>query len=118
LAEELSARLKREPIVYDFGVQFFVDETQTPIEDASVLWKEEVSPFVTLGRLTLTPQDPDSAPGRKLHEFIEKLSFDIWHAPVEFRPLGNIMRARGVAYKASAKERQVLPEPDGSEKFE
>ena len=118
LAEDLSARIKREPVVFDFGVQFFVDETQTPIEDASVQWKEEVSPFVTLGRLTLTPQDPDSAPGRKLREFIEKLSFDIWHAPVEFRPLGNIMRARGVAYKASAKERHVLPEPDGSERFE
>jgi hypothetical protein len=118
LAEEFSARIKREAVVYDFAVQFFVDETQTPIEDTSVVWKEEVSPFVTLGRLTISPQDPDSALGRKLHEFIEKLSFDIWHAPEEFRPLGNIMRARRVAYKASAKERQALAEPDGSEKFE
>jgi hypothetical protein len=118
LAEELSARLKREPIVYDFGVQFFVDETQTPIEDISVEWKEEIAPVVTLARLTVTPQDADSAPGRKLHEFIEKLSFDIWHAPEEFRPLGNVMRARRVAYKVSCKERQALPEPDGSEKFE
>jgi hypothetical protein len=118
LAEEFSARIKKEAVVFDFGVQFFVDETQTPIEDASVVWKEEAAPIVTLGRLTLTPQDPDSAPGRKLHEFIEKLSFDIWHAPVEFRPLGNIMRARGAAYKASAKERHALGEPDGSEKFE
>jgi hypothetical protein len=118
LAEDLSARIKREPLVFDFAVQFFVDETRTPIEDVSVEWKEDISPFVTLGRLTISPQDPDSAPGRKLYEFIEKLSFDIWHAPVEFRPLGNIMRARRVAYKVSSKERQALPEPDGSEKFE
>jgi hypothetical protein len=118
LAEELSARLKREPIVYDFGVQFFVDETKTPIEDISVEWKEEIAPFVTLARLTVTPQDPNSAPGRKLYEFIEKLSFDIWHAPEEFRPLGNVMRARRVAYKVSSKERQALPEPDGLERFE
>ncbi len=118
LAEDLSARVKKEPVVFDFAVQFFVDEVQTPIEDVSVEWKEDVAPFVTLGRLTLIPQDPDSAPGRKLYEFIEKLSFDIWHAPVEFKPLGNIMRARRVAYKASAKERQVLAEPDGTEKFE
>jgi hypothetical protein len=118
LAEDLSARIKQEPVVYDFAVQFFVDEARTPIEDSSVVWKEDLSPFVTLARLTLTPQDTDAAPGCKRHEFIEKLSFDIWHAPEEFRPLGNIMRARRVAYKASAKERQVLPEPDGSEKFE
>jgi hypothetical protein len=118
LAEELSARIKREAVVYDFAVQFFVDETRTPIEDVSVEWKEDIAPFVTLARLTLAPQDPDSAPGRKLHEFVEKLSFDIWHAPEEFRPLGNIMRARRVDYKASAKERHALPEPDGSERFE
>lgn len=118
LAEELSARIKQGPLAFDFGVQFFVDEAQTPIEDVSVMWKEEVAPFVPLGRLTLTRQDPDSAPGRKLYDFVEKLSFDIWHAPEEFRPLGNVMRARGVAYKASVKERQASPEPDGSERFE
>ncbi len=118
LAEDLSARIKQGPLTFDFAVQFFVDETQTPIEDFSVAWKEEVAPPVTLARLTLTQQDPDSAPGRKLYDFVEKLSFDIWHAPEEFRPLGNVMRARGVAYKASVKERQALPEPDGSERFE
>jgi hypothetical protein len=118
LAEDFSARLGKENVVYDFGVQFFVDEAQTPIEDASVEWREEVSPFLPLARLAFAPQDPASPPGRKLHEFIEKLSFDPWHAQEEFRPLGNIMRARRVAYKASAKERQALPEPDGSEKFD
>jgi hypothetical protein len=118
LAEEFSARLKKDRVVYDFGIQFYVDEAQTPIEDASVEWREEAAPFLPLARLTFIPQDPDSPPGRKLHEFIEKLSFDPWHAQEEFRPLGNIMRARRVAYKASAKERQALPEPDGSEKFD
>ncbi|HXL72270.1 MAG TPA: catalase, partial [bacterium] len=118
LGEELAGRLKSGTVVYDFGAQFFVDETRTPIEDVSVEWKEETAPFIPLARLTLTQQDPDSAPGRRLYEFIEKLSFDPWHAPEEFRPLGNIMRARRVAYKASVKERQALPEPDGTEKFE
>jgi len=118
LAEDLLARIKREPLVYDFAVQFFVDEIQTPIEDISVEWKEKVAPFITLGRLTLARQDPDLVPGRKLYELIEKLSFDIWHAPVEFKPLGNVRRARRVAYKVSAKERQALSEPDGSERFE
>jgi hypothetical protein len=118
LGEELAERLKSGTVIYDFGVQFFIDENRTPIEDASVEWKEDMATFIALARLTLTQQDPDSAPGRKLHEFIEKLSFDPWHAPEEFRPLGNMMRARRAAYKASVKERQALPEPDGTEKFE
>ncbi len=118
LGEELAGRLKNGTVIYDFGFQFFINENKTPIEDASVEWKEGVATFIALARLTLTRQDTDSAPGLKLYEFIEKLSFDPWHAPEEFRPLGNMMRARRVAYKASVKERQALPEPDGTEKFE
>lgn len=118
LGEELSGRLKNGTVIYDFGVQFFIDENRTPIEDASVEWKEDMATFIALARLTLTRQDTDSDPGRNLYEFIENLSFDPWHAPEEFRPLGNMMRARRVAYKASVKERQALPEPDGTEKFE
>ena len=36
LAEEMTARLQQGPVLYDFQVQFFVDEARTPIEDASV----------------------------------------------------------------------------------
>jgi hypothetical protein len=117
LGEELAGRLKTGTVIYDFGVQFFIDENRTPIEDASVVWKEDLATFVALARLTLIQQDPDSASGQKLREFIEKLSFDPWHAPAEFRPLGNMMRARRAAYKVSVQERHALPEPDGTEKF-
>jgi hypothetical protein len=118
LAEELSARLKQGPVHYDFGARFYQDEVLTPIEDASIEWKESSARFVPLARLTLLPQDPASAKGQKLHDFIEKLSFDPWHALTEFRPLGSMMRARRVAYKVSVKERQAAPEPDGKETFE
>ena len=55
--------------------------------------------------------------GRRCEAFVESLSFDPWHAPVEFRPLGNLMRARNHAYRLSVIERAAAPEPDGSESF-
>lgn len=117
LGEELAARLARGPVVYDFRVQFYVDDARTPIEDASREWKESDSPFVTVARLTLPKQDMGSSRGRRIADFIETLSFDPWHAPPELRPLGNMMRARNHAYRLSTMERRAAPEPDGSESF-
>jgi hypothetical protein len=118
LHEDLSARLARGPVVYDMRVQFHVDEVKTPIEDASVEWKEEHAPFVTVARLTLPQQDLDGPRGRKIAEFIEGLSLDPWHALEAHRPLGNVMRARNAAYRLSTKERGAAREPDGTERFD
>jgi hypothetical protein len=118
LAEELARRLKAGPVAYDLRLQFYVDAASTPIEDASVEWREDVSPFVTVGRLTLPQQDVSSTRGRRVSDHIESLSFDPWHALEEHRPLGNVMRARNHAYRLSTQERQAAPEPDGSETFD
>jgi hypothetical protein len=117
LGAELAARLAKGPVDYDFKVQFFVDENKTPIEDPSVEWKTEDAPFVTLARLRLLQQDVASDRGRKIAQAVEGFSFDPWHALLEHRPLGNIMRARAAAYRMSVLERNAQPEPDGSERF-
>jgi hypothetical protein len=48
-------------------------------------------------------------------EVCEGLSFDPWHTTADFRPLGNMMRARNHAYRLSTQERGASPEPDGTE---
>jgi hypothetical protein len=118
LGDELAQRLATGPVVYDVCAQLFVDEASTPIEDPSVEWTAAIAPPQKVAELVLPKQDPTSESGRKLGAFIEKLSFDPWHAPVEFRPLGELMRARNVAYRLSTMERKAAPEPDGSEKFD
>ena len=115
--EELVERLSRRSMTYDFSLQFFVDSALTPIEDASVEWSERESPFVTVGRLTIPSQDVASPRGQALESAIENWSFDPWHALEEHRPLGDVMRARNVAYRVSTQQRAVAPEPDGSERF-
>jgi hypothetical protein len=111
LRADLEARLRAGPIEYALELQFFVDEASTPIEDASVDWPEAVAPYVRVGKLVLPQQDASSEQGRALATRVEAMSFDPWHALVEHKPLGNMMRARKHAYFASTQGRSAQPEP-------
>jgi hypothetical protein len=104
-------------VSYGLRVQFYVDAGRTPIEDASVEWRESDAPFLTVARLTLPQQDASSPRGRRVAALCDGLSFDPWHATEDFRPLGNMMRARNHAYRLSTQERGALPEPDGTEEI-
>jgi hypothetical protein len=115
LGEHLAAHLKRQAVSYDLKLRFYTDATQTPIEDASVEWS---SPWLTVGQLILPVQDPDSARGQRVQALVEQLAFDPWHARSDMRPLGNIMRARNVAYRASTQARKALAEPREAPTFE
>jgi hypothetical protein len=111
----LRRRLAHGPIHSEFRVQFYVGETVTPIEDSSTEWPAGASPFVPIARLTIPRQDLDDAAGQRLATYVEQLSFDPWHAPVEFRPLGAMMRARSPAYRVSTRARGAAAEPEGAD---
>jgi hypothetical protein len=113
LADDLTARLRSGAIEYALELQFFVDEQRTPIEDGSVDWPVDIAPYVRVAKLVIPQQDAASERGRSLAARIQKLSFDPWHALVEHRPLGGMMRARKITYFASAKERAAEAEPEG-----
>jgi hypothetical protein len=108
LAKQLADDVRGGEIVYDLQLQFFVDEKTTPIEDASVVWPESEAPFVTVGRLRVLKQDPQSAEGQALSEKTEKGRFDPWNALREHRPLGEVMRARKVVYYESERTRGAV----------
>jgi len=114
LGDALAERLRSRPVIYDFRVRFFVDEATTPIEDAAVEWNAQ---WVTVARLTLPVQDPHSPRGKRVSELVEHLAFDPWHARADLRPLGNIMRARNVAYRVSSQGRDAAPEPSCAPTF-
>ena len=99
------------------SVQLYVDPRRTPIEDGSVDWSEADSPYVPVADVTLPQQDITDDRGLRVSAYVERLSFDPWHAPIEFRPLGNLMRARNHAYRLSVTAREAAAEPDGSETF-
>ena len=49
----IKAHLQREAACFEFGVQVQKDPQTMPIEDASVIWDEDVSPFQTVATLTI-----------------------------------------------------------------
>lgn len=105
LGAELLSHLEKGPLEYDFQLQFFVDEERTPIEDASVSWREDDAPYVTVGRLRLPAVEDWSDRRGELQQQIEAGVFDPWCALAEHRPLGAVMRARKFFYFESQKAR-------------
>ncbi|MFB6726684.1 hypothetical protein ACFCV3_41325 [Kribbella sp. NPDC056345] len=95
---DLFRRLAVAPLGYELQVQFFQDEATTPIEDASATWS---TPYLTVARLIVPQQEPDD----EFAKTVEAARFDPWNALVEHRPLGEVMRARKVAYFASQQAR-------------
>jgi hypothetical protein len=111
LREELADRLRKGDVVLDFLVQFYVDETRTPIEDTSIPWKPVDAPFMKVAQVRIPRCDLNDERTRQLSEAVDRLSFNPWHATEDHRPLGNVMRARRVAYQASSASRKNSPEP-------
>jgi hypothetical protein len=105
LRKDLADRLRAGDLSFDLLFQPFVDESKTPVEDASREWKEHDSPCVPVARLVIPRQDIDSAEGRAAEERVDRLAFSPWHTTDDFRPLGHINRARKAVYLASAAHR-------------
>lgn len=118
LGDALSADVARRELVWDFCVQFYKDDDNTPIEDNSVEWLPQIAPFVNIGRLTILAQDTKSARGQKVTSYVETLAFDPWHARTDLRPIGSIMRARNHAYRVSTQNRQAAREPSELPSFD
>jgi hypothetical protein len=108
LRDDLARRLKGGPLSWSLRAQPFVDDQSSPIEDTSVPW---TGPWVDLATLTISKQDLDSPKGKEISALVESFSFDPWHSIEEHKPLGAIMRARAVTYKASVLGRNAAPEP-------
>lgn len=102
LHKDLGRRLVRNDVAFDLCLQRYVDETRTPVEDGSVEWKEAITPPVPVARLTVPRQDISTAEARSAARRVEELSFNPWYTTDDFRPLGNLNRARKAAYQASS----------------
>lgn len=99
LRDEAVKFFETETAEWNVCIQLCTDLEKMPVEDPSVQWPEDLSPYVPVARIVARPQNAYSAERRVYVD--EKLSFNPWHCLAAHRPLGNIMRARLHAYKAS-----------------
>lgn len=108
--------LRSKDAEFELRVQLCTDLKTMPVEDASVQWPEDQSPYVAVARITIPPQDA-YAPARQTY-FDNLLSFQPAHALAAHRPLGSLMRARLKTYQAllayrHVQNRQPQTEPTG-----
>jgi hypothetical protein len=108
LRDDLADRLRKADLVLDFLVQFYVDDTRTPIEDTSISWD---APLLKVAQVRILSCDLDDRATSALSGVVDGMSFSPWHTTDEHRPLGSVMRARRVAYEASSVLRGHSPEP-------
>jgi hypothetical protein len=85
---------------WELRVQLCTDLRTMPIEDASVRWPEDASPFIAVARIVALPQPAWNA---TLSAFVDDgMSFNPWHGIAAHRPLGSVMRVRKMVYEMSA----------------
>lgn len=106
LRTDVENYFRSNPAEFSFGVQLATDLEKMPIENTSVEWPEDLSPFQPVARIVLPAQEayaPDNA------KFVEELSFSPAHTLAEHKPLGGLNRARLFVYpKMSGKRREEL----------
>ena len=90
--------IRSHDVVLELRAQLWTDADTQPIEDASVEWSEEESPFRTVATIRIPVQDAYSSERQRY--FDEVMSFRPAHALAAHRPLGSVMRARLKVYEA------------------
>lgn len=104
---------------WEVRVQLCADLEAMPVEDASAVWPEERSPYLSVGRIRVPPQ---AAWSEERSRTVDRgFAFTPWHGLAAHRPFGSIMRTRKAAYEMSAafraqnNERNVIEPRDASE---
>lgn len=102
LRAAIKAHLQQETARFHFGVQLQKDPVAMPIENASVIWDESVSPFQTVATITIRSQDFDN---QEMLATCERSSFNPWQSLAAHEPLGKMNAVRRLVYANAAQLR-------------
>ncbi len=114
LAADLAARLKAGEARFRFMVQLRTAPDAMPLDEATVVWPEDLSAPFHVADLVIPAQDVNA---RGQADYGENLSMNIWRVTEPHKPAGSIADARRVVYAAAADLRRnvngiPLGEPD------
>jgi hypothetical protein len=88
---------------YEVCVQLCTDLEKMPIEDATIEWPEEDSPYEPVAKITYPVQNAYSKARQEYGDDV--LEFNSWRAIEAHRPLGSINRLKKDVYLASSEFR-------------
>ncbi|GAA0750847.1 catalase [Sphingomonas sp. ABOLD] len=100
MREAVNELLAEQGGTWELRVQLCTDLEKMPVEDASVAWDEDESPYRTVATLRVEPQ-AGWVYGES-EKIEDRLSFAPWHGLAAHQPLGGVNRARQEPYKFSA----------------
>ncbi|APW38889.1 catalase [Rhodoferax koreense] len=103
LREAVARHFQTRGGTWELRVQLCVDLETMPIEDAPVVWPEDTSPYVTVARISVSPQPAWSED--RVRAVNDGMAFSPWHGLAAHRPIGSIMRVRKAAYEMAARFR-------------
>jgi hypothetical protein len=105
LSTEAARRLAQGDIRMELCIQRYVSEASTPIEDTAIAWSEQVSPPEVVAVLTIGSREVSSVDALATARVVDATAFNPWNTTDEFRPLGNLNRARKAVYDAGSAHR-------------
>jgi catalase len=93
LREAMTKHLDSKDAYFDFKIQLQKNASKMPIEDSTVEWDEQASPYVKVATIRIPQQDFNTEERKQLDE---QQSFSPWHSLLEHQPLGGVNRARKI----------------------
>ena len=102
LSDAMEEHLASAPACFDFMVQLQSNDDDMPLEDASVIWDEDDSPFQTVARINIEPQEFLSP---EAMEQCENISFNPWQGLPQHEPLGRMNQVRNRVYSFTSRYR-------------
>lgn len=102
LREVMVEHLNQQSAQFDFLVQLQKNLKHMPLEDATIEWCENESPFIKVATICIPMQTFDTE-ARKC--FDENLSYNPWHSTSEHQPLGGVNRLRKQVYQSISEMR-------------
>lgn len=103
LRQRLVTSLSSEDFCFDFYVQPNLNPKVQNIEDPRIIWSDETSKPIKVGRITIPKQTEINSKSRV--NLCENMNFNPWHADASNRPMGQINRIRSLVYEEISKYR-------------
>jgi catalase len=104
LREAMKKVLSKQDTCFQFMAQIRKPNERMPIEDPTVEWSEDKSPYVPIAQVHIPQQAFDSA---EQNDMCEAMSFNVWHAVKGFEPISYFNLLRREVYLHTAAYRQV-----------
>lgn len=105
LREAMTKHLASKDAYFDFKIQLQTDAVKMPVEEPTVEWDEQESPYIKVATIRISAQDFNT---EERQCFDENQSFSPWHTLPEHQPLGGVNRARKRIYRELAKFRNEM----------